>query len=196
MAGWIWRFPPPTTAGLTLKASSSEVWVLPHNDNKPVYEGYETEILTYLGFNNKDYKIVDAEWTGNWEALPGSDMMNRSATFTISVYATGWIARYEEGEEGERTGTVTASYSFEDTASQEDGLYHWLVTAHYKPASVWTVLQAAAAVLGIGLVIAAVVLILFILSRKEKGKEPHNGKRCNCTLMEVNYVQRFKDGNH
>ena len=145
--------------------------VLPHNDNKPVYEGYETEILTYLGFNNKDYKIVDAEWTGNWEALPGSDMMNRSATFTISVYATGWIARYEEGEEGERTGTVTASYSFEDTASQNDGLYHWLVTAHYKPASVWTVLQAAAAVLGIGLVIAAVVLILFILSRKRKEKK-------------------------
>ena len=145
--------------------------VLPHNDNKPVYEGYETEILTYLGFNNKDYKIVDAEWTGKWEALPGSDMMNRSATFTISVYATGWIARYEEGEEGERTGTVTASYSFEDTASQEDGLYHWLVTAHYKPASVWTVLQAAAAVLGIGLVIAAVVLILFILSRKRKEKK-------------------------
>ena len=145
--------------------------VLPHNDNKPVYEGYETEILTYLGFNNKDYKIVDAEWTGKWEALPGSDMMNRSATFTISVYATGWIARYEEGEEGERTGTATASYSFEDTASQEDGLYHWLVTAHYKPASVWTVLQAAAAVLGIGLVIAAVVLILFILSRKRKEKK-------------------------
>lgn len=145
--------------------------VLPHNDNKPVYEGYETEILTYLGFNNKDYKIVDAEWTGNWEALPGSDMMNRSASFTISVYATGWIARYEEGEEGERTGTATASYSFEDTASQEDGLYHWLVTAHYKPASVWTVLQAAAAVLGIDLVIAAVVLILFILSRKRKEKK-------------------------
>lgn len=145
--------------------------VLPHNDNKPVYEGYETEILTYLGFNNKDYKIVDAEWTGKWEALPGSDMMNRSASFTISVYATGWIARYEEGEEGERTGTVTAAYSFEDTASQEDGLYHWLVTAHYKPASVWTVLQAAAAVLGIGLVIAAVVLILFILSRKRKEKK-------------------------
>ena len=145
--------------------------VLPHNDNKPVYEGYETEILTYLGFNNKDYKIVDAEWTGNWEALPGSDMMNRSATFTISVYATGWIARYEEGEDEERTGTVTASYSFEDTASQKDGLYHWLVTAHYKPASIWTVLQAAAAVLGIGLLIAAVVLILFILSRKRKEKK-------------------------
>lgn len=145
--------------------------VLPHNDTKPVYEGYETEILTYLGFNNKDYKIVDAEWTGAWEALPGSDMMNRSATFTISVYATGWIARYEEGEDEERTGTVTASYSFEDTASQKDGLYHWLVTAHYKPASIWTVLQAAAAVLGIGLLIAAVVLILFILSRKRKEKK-------------------------
>lgn len=145
--------------------------VLPHNDNKPVYEGYETEILTYLGFNNKDYKIVDAEWTGKWEALPGSDMMNRSASFTISVYATGWIARYEEGEDEERTGTVTASYSFEDTASQKDGLYHWLVTAHYKPASIWTVLQAAAAVLGIGLLIAAVVLILFILSRKRKEKK-------------------------
>lgn len=145
--------------------------VLPHNDNKPVYEGYETEILTYLGFNNKDYKIVDAEWTDKWEALPGSDMMNRSATFTISVYATGWIARYEEGKDEERTGAVTASYSFEDTASQKDGLYHWLVTAHYKPASIWTVLQAAAAVLGIGLLIAAVVLILFILSRKRKEKK-------------------------
>lgn len=145
--------------------------VLPHNDNKPVYEGYETEILTYLGFNNKDYKIVDAEWTSKWEALPDSDMMNRSATFTISVYATGWIARYEEGEDEERAGTVTASYSFEDTASQKAGLYHWLVTAHYKTASIWTVLQAAAAVLGIGLVIAAVVLILFILSRKRKEKK-------------------------
>ena len=117
--------------------------------------------MTYLGFNNKDYKIVDAEWTGNWEALPGSDMMNRSATFTISVYATGWIARYEEGEEGERTGTATASYSFEDTASQEDGLYrpagrsgragHWPCHCCRGPYSFHSVPQ-------------------------EKGKETHNGK--------------------
>lgn len=76
--------------------------VLPHNDNKPVYEGYETEILTYLGFNNKDYKIVDAEWTGKWEALPGSDMMNRSASFTISVYATGWIFIRMASSDGNR----------------------------------------------------------------------------------------------
>lgn len=145
--------------------------VLPHNDNKPVYEGYETDILIYLGFNNKDYKITNAEWTGSWEAMPGADMMSRSATFTISCYTTGWIAQYEEAEDAERTGTVSASYSFVDSASVEDGMYHWLVTAHYKPASIWTVLQTAAAVLGIGLLIAALVLILFILSRKRKAKK-------------------------
>lgn len=145
--------------------------VLPHNDNKPVYEGYETDILIYLGFNNKDYKITNAEWTGSWEAMPGADMMSRSATFTISCYTTGWIAKYEEAEDAERTGTVSASYSFVDSSSVEDGMYHWLVTAHYKPASIWTVLQTAAAVLGIGLLIAALVLILFILSRKRKAKK-------------------------
>ena len=145
--------------------------VLPHNDNKPVYEGYETDILIYLGFNNKDYKITNAEWTGSWEAMPGADMMSCSATFTISCYTTGWIAQYEEAEDAERTGTVSASYSFVDSASVEDGMYHWLVTAHYKPASIWTVLQTAAAVLGIGLLIAALVLILFILSRKRKAKK-------------------------
>lgn len=145
--------------------------VLPHNDNKPVYEGYETDILIYLGFNNKDYKITNAEWTGSWEAMPGADMMSRSATFTISCYTTGWIAQYEEVEDAERTGTVSASYSFVDSSSVEDGMYHWLVTAHYKPASIWTVLQTAAAVLGIGLLIAALVLILFILSRKRKAKK-------------------------
>lgn len=145
--------------------------VLPHNDNKPVYEGYETDILIYLGFNNKDYKITNAEWTGSWEAMPGADMMSRSATFTISCYTTGWIAQYEEAEDAERTGTVSASYSFVDSSSVEDGMYHWLVTAHYKPASIWTVLQTAAAVLGIGLLIAALVLILFILSRKRKAKK-------------------------
>lgn len=145
--------------------------VLPHNDNKPVYEGYETDILIYLGFNNKDYKITNAEWTGSWEAMPGADMMSRSATFTISCYSTGWIAQYEEAEDAERTGTVSASYSFVDSSSVEDGMYHWLVTAHYKPASIWTVLQTAAAVLGIGLLIAALVLILFILSRKRKAKK-------------------------
>lgn len=145
--------------------------VLPHNDNKPIYEGYETDILIYLGFNNKDYKITNAEWTGSWEAMPGADMMSRSATFTISCYTTGWIAQYEEAEDAERTGTVSASYSFVDSSSVEDGMYHWLVTAHYKPASIWTVLQTAAAVLGIGLLIAALVLILFILSRKRKAKK-------------------------
>lgn len=145
--------------------------VLPHNDNKPVYEGYETDILIYLGFNNKDYKITNAEWTGSWEAMPGADMMSRSATFTISCYTTGWIAQYEEAEDAERTGTVSASYSFVDPSSVEDGMYHWLVTAHYKPASIWTVLQTAAAVMGIGLLIAALVLILFILSRKRKAKK-------------------------
>lgn len=146
--------------------------VLPHNDNKPVYEGYETDILIYLGYDPDNSKIVDAEWTDSWQARPGSDMMSRSATFTVSSYVTGWVARYEEDEsESESTGNVLASYSFENSASQEDGLYHWMITAHYKPASVWTVLQAAAAVLGIGLLIAAVVLILFILSRKRKEKK-------------------------
>ena len=77
----------------------------------------------------------------------------------------------EEAENAERTGTVSASYSFVDSSSVEDGMYHWLVTAHYKPASIWTVLQTAAAVLGIGLLIAALVLILFILSRKRKAKK-------------------------
>lgn len=127
--------------------------------------------LAMDALQNKDYKITNAEWTGSWEAMPGADMMSRSATFTISCYTTGWIAQYEEAEDAERTGTVSASYSFVDSSSVEDGMYHWLVTAHYKPASIWTVLQTAAAVLGIGLLIAALVLILFILSRKRKAKK-------------------------
>lgn len=87
--------------------------VLPHNDNKPVYEGYETEILTYLGFNNKDYKIVDAEWTGNWEALPGSDMMNRSATFTVCRWAVPTaVARCMPTSSSGMTRSPTVCFSF------------------------------------------------------------------------------------
>ena len=141
--------------------------VLPHNDNAPVYQGYETDILLYLGYDPNTSRITGAEWTGSWQAQTGRDMMTRPAVFTVSVYAASWLATYEEDGDP-RPGTASAVYSLFDEQSQRDGLYHWHATATYRSVPGWTVLQTAAAVVGVALLIAALVALLFILSRKRK----------------------------
>lgn len=149
--------------------------VLPHNDNAPVYQGYETDILLYLGYDPNTSRITGAEWTGSWQAQTGRDMMTRPAVFTVSVYAASWLATYEEDGDP-RPGTASAVYSLFDEQSQRDGLYHWHATATYRSVPGWTVLQTAAAVVGVALLIAALVALLFILSRKKeanKRKEVH-----------------------
>lgn len=148
--------------------------VLPHNDNAPVYQGHETDILLYLGYDPNTSKITGAEWTGSWQAQNGRDMMTRPAVFTVSVYAASWLATYEEDGDS-HPGTASAIYSFYDDESQRDGLYHWKATATYKEVPGWTVLQTAAAVVGVALLIAALVALLFILSRKRKENSKEQG---------------------
>lgn len=138
--------------------------VLPHNDLEPVYEGYENDILDYLGLDPSTHRITGAAWTGSWQAQPGEDMMMRPAIFDLQVYAAGWVGVYEDDAENQ-TGAALATYRLGEDENT-DGLYHWRVTAHYHP--MLSALQAAAAVLGVALLIAALIVLLFILSRKRK----------------------------
>lgn len=138
--------------------------VLPHNDLEPVYEGYENDILDYLGLDPSTHRITGAAWTGSWQAQPGEDMMMRPAVFDLQVYAAGWVGVYEDDAENQ-TGAALAAYRLGEDENT-DGLYHWRVTAHYHP--MLSALQAAAAVLGVALLIAALIVLLFILSRKRK----------------------------
>lgn len=138
--------------------------VLPHNDLEPVYEGYENDILDYLGLDPSTHRITGAAWTGSWQAQPGEDMMMRPAVFDLQVYAAGWVGVYEDDAE-KQTGVALAAYRLGEDENT-DGLYHWRVTAHYHP--MLSALQAAAAVLGVALLIAALIVLLFILSRKRK----------------------------
>lgn len=138
--------------------------VLPHNDLEPVYEGYENDILDYLGLDPSTHHITGAAWTGSWQGQPGEDMMIRPAVFDLQVYATGWVGVYEDDAENQ-SGVALATYRLGGDENT-DGLYHWTVTAHYHP--MLSALQAAAAVLGVALLIAALVALLFILSRRRK----------------------------
>ena len=138
--------------------------VLPHNDLEPVYEGYENDILDYLGLDPSTHHITGAAWTGSWKGQPGEDMMIRPAVFDLQVYATGWVGVYEDDAENQ-SGVALATYRLGGDENT-DGLYHWTVTAHYHP--MLSALQAAAAVLGVALLIAALVALLFILSRRRK----------------------------
>ena len=138
--------------------------VLPHNDLKPVFEGYENDILDYLGLDPSTHRITGAAWTGSWQGQPGEDMMIRPAVFDLQVYATGWVGVYEDDAE-DQTGVALATYRLGGDENT-DGLYHWRVTAHYHP--MLSALQAAAAVLGVALLIAALVALLIILSRRRK----------------------------
>ena len=138
--------------------------VLPHNDSAPVYQGYETDILDYLGLDPSTHRITGAAWTGSWQGQPGEDMMIRPAVFDLQVYAAGWVGVYED-DAGNQSGIALATYRLGGDENT-DGLYHWRVTAHYHP--MLSALQAAAAVLGVALLIAALVALLIILSRRRK----------------------------
>lgn len=79
----------------------------PLNTNAPIWKGYETDILTYLGLNPESYGITGGRWTSKSNS---NGVITRTASFTGTKNVCDYSCVYSI-EGGSDTYTANATYS-------------------------------------------------------------------------------------
>lgn len=133
---------------------------MPYNKARPYYDGYEADILDYLGVSDKEYRIAASKWTDDgFQAI--EHQLRRRGTITLEHYTATWTATYVSASLG-----YTAEAVYTDDIN---GTVSYTALATYKPAGGFPVLRAVViASAGIALLILAIILILLALKKKRE----------------------------
>ena len=133
---------------------------MPYNEARPYYDGYEADILDYLGVSDKEYRIAASKWTDDgFQAI--EHQLRRRGTITLEHYTATWTATYVSASLG-----YTAEAVYTDDIN---GTVSYTALATYKPAGGFPVLRAVViASAGIALLILAIILILLALKKKRE----------------------------
>lgn len=137
-----------------------EVWVDKDSYAGTYYDGYEADILDYLGVSDKEYRIAASKWTDDgFQAI--EHQLRRRGTITLEHYTATWTATYVSASLG-----YTAEAVYTDDIN---GTVSYTALATYKPAGGFPVLRAVViASAGIALLILAIILILLALKKKRE----------------------------
>lgn len=142
--------------------------VMPNVPGDPPWQGYEDEILSYLGKSAKNFRIVGASWLDSDFVTDENGESMRRAEFQAQMLAARWVAHYEAEVSGETLYTAQATY----TNNQEGFLFKAVatygLTSTPESAKGWSVQAVVATVLGALLIIGLVVWIMFILAKRRK----------------------------
>lgn len=134
---------------------------LPYNEAQPYFEGYESDILSYLGVSDKEYRIAGSKWTDDGFQTV-EHQLRRRGTLTLEHYAATWTATYVSASQG-----YTAKAVYSDSST--DGTMAFTALATYEPAHKFPILQVIlVASVGIALIALAIILILLILKKKRE----------------------------
>ncbi len=144
---------------------------VPYNEEKPALTGYESDILTVLNLPQASYRITDFLWNGAVYVKDG--ILYRNATAIGQRYVAEYTSYYSD--------TVTLpdapgynavlTYAADVTADTNETEYTINATAVYEkniglsPTQIITI-----SVVGVFLLIAIIIGILFILSKHKKQK--------------------------
>ena len=130
------------------------------NKARPYYDGYEADILDYLGVSDKEYRIAASKWTDDG-FKPSSTSCAAVAPLRWRHYTATWTATYVSASLG-----YTAEAVYTDDIN---GTVSYTALATYKPAGGFPVLRAVViASAGIALLILAIILILLALKKKRE----------------------------
>lgn len=126
-------FSAPSEAVETYRLSGQKDVTVPGTAEKPVWDGYETDILSALGLDNDYYRITDAAWDG--ESYEKDGQIQRDANFYGDAFVSSYLATYK-GEWETDGYAVTVFYradADEVQAEEEDirTVYHIRASADY-----------------------------------------------------------------
>ncbi|MEG1012490.1 MAG: hypothetical protein RSE54_11560, partial [Ruthenibacterium sp.] len=113
--------------GYRFYAGTAEI---PYSLQKPVFAGYESELLALVKATPKQYRIKDAYWTDAGFLTDANGARYRRGIYVAEVYAGDWVARYTTGED---TITATAVYTANGSKEQID----YVATGTYAQQSLW-----------------------------------------------------------
>lgn len=134
-------------------ANTGNLW--PLNTSAPTWQGYERDILTYLGLNPASYGITGGRWTG--ETHSGGNVI-KTASFSGTKNVCDYTCTYTV-QGGEDIYTANAVYSG----------YKVKAIMTYEPyMSLKTKIMIGAA---IGIAAIAIAAILYFLKRKKKDEK-------------------------
>lgn len=134
-------------------ANTGSLW--PLNTAAPTWQGYEKDILTYLGLNPSTYGITGGRWTGENSS---SGNLIKTATFSGTKNVCDYTCVYTV-QGGDDTYTANAVYSG----------YKVKAIMTYEPyMSLKTKIMIGAA---IGIAAIAIAAILYFLKRKKKDEK-------------------------
>lgn len=85
--------------------------LIPYNATSPTWQGFEADILAYLGLESSTHRITGAEWTTGF-VQDENGRTYRAARFTGDRLLSNWVAIYEAGDAvGSAKYNATALYT-------------------------------------------------------------------------------------
>ena len=138
-------------------ANTGTLW--PYNANAPVWNGYQSDILTYLNLDASAYRITGGRWT---RARVSGNTLIRTARFTGSSTVCDYTAKYVDGSDSDGY-TANAVYL---------SPYKVKAIATYEQAGLTTVQKV---LIGAGILILAIVIALILYFLKRKKREEGEG---------------------
>ncbi len=170
--GWAWRT--DVTIPMTFTIYNAEYYALgdklvPYNDETPAIKGYETDLLNELELDTEKYRITNVEWDG--EPYYIGEIQYRKAVATGERYAAHYIAVYESTVKLPNVPGYNAVATYQNTVDVENGerTYKMQATAIYTP-DYTTAYIAGGVLLALFFVAFLVILVLFIIGKKNKKK--------------------------
>lgn len=170
--GWAWRA--DVTIPMIFTIYNAEYYALgdkliPYNDETPAIKGYETDLLNELELDTEKYRITNVEWDG--EPYYIGEVQYRKAVATGERYAAHYVAVYESTVKLPNVPGYNAVATYQNTVDVESGerTYQMQATAIYTP-DYTTAYIAGGVLLALFFVAFLVILILYIIGKKNKKK--------------------------
>lgn len=140
-------------------ANTGTLW--PYNANAPVWNGYQSDILTYLNLDASAYRITGGSWTSS--RVSGNTLI-RTARFTGTSNVCDYTAKYVDGSDSDGY-TANAVYL---------SPYKVKAIATYEQAGLTTIQKV---LIGAGILILAIVIALILYFLKRKKREAEEGAK-------------------
>lgn len=171
---WAWRA--DVSIPITFSLYDADYYALgdkliPFNDDKPMLQGYENDLLNELNLDTSLYRITDVNWVG--EPYTAGEVTYRDAVATGERYCANYIATYEDtvslpdasGYKG------VAVYKTEVEVLSGETQYTVKATALYEIDNTMKMIVTISIMLALFIILIVIILYLIAKKRRDKKKE-------------------------
>ena len=150
--------------GLNYSLKNSNISI-PKNEEKPLYIGYEKDILKSLNLNPENYRIIDSSWTSS-SYINSNGLLCRNCSYSVEALVCDITAKYESEIQLPDAISYTATATYLDNDSST-----YTLNLVYEKAPISKTVIALSVVIGILIISALIAAILIFLSKRKKSDE-------------------------